>query len=370
MFRIRFIAVTIIGMFLLSSISFAEAVQGPLTDEGEIGGAAYRIDIPENWNGGLVMFAHGYRIAGRNSPFNLGLVKIAGELGFAMAQSEYTRQGWAAREGLLDTEALRRFFVDQYGETYPTIIAGQSQGAAITYATIERFPEVYDGALPLCGAGTSALDFFKNRVFDMRVLFDYYFPGLPGSAVEFPEGESEMQQIGIAIGKLVAENPEKADRFAKMVNLSSAQAIPGTLAFWTEILREMQERTGGSAFSNRDTIYSGSDDDVTLNREIARYDADPEAVEYLREWVTITGKISDPVLALHTMVDDLIPPPIANAYADKALAAGNADLYVQHYVDNVGHCNFKPAEYKAALEDLIAWIETGEQPTARNLTAK
>lgn len=350
--------------------ALAQTVKGPLTNEGDIGGAAYRIDIPENWNGGLVMFAHGYRIAGRDSPFNLGLVKIAGEMGLAVAQSEYTRQGWAAREGLLDTEALRRFFVDQYGETYPTIIAGQSQGAAITYATIERFPEVYDGALPMCGAGTSALDFFKNRVFDMRVLFDYYFPGLPGSAVEFPEGESDMQQIGIAIAKLVAENSEKAGRFAEMVNLSSAEAIPGTLAFWTEILRELQERTGGNAFSNRDTIYSGSDDDAKLNREIARFDAAPEAVEYLREWVTITGEIADPVLAVHTMVDDLIPPPIANAYADKALMAGNAGLYVQHYVENVGHCNFTAAEYKAALEDLVAWIESGEKPAARNLTAK
>ena len=29
-------------------------------EEGEINGAAYTIIMPEDWNGGLVMYAHGY----------------------------------------------------------------------------------------------------------------------------------------------------------------------------------------------------------------------------------------------------------------------------------------------------------------------
>jgi hypothetical protein len=32
----------------------------PLVEDGAIGHAAFRISIPENWNGGLVVWAHGY----------------------------------------------------------------------------------------------------------------------------------------------------------------------------------------------------------------------------------------------------------------------------------------------------------------------
>ena len=35
----------------------------PVLDTGSIGGAAYRIDFPAQWTGGLVVYAHGYRIA-------------------------------------------------------------------------------------------------------------------------------------------------------------------------------------------------------------------------------------------------------------------------------------------------------------------
>jgi pimeloyl-ACP methyl ester carboxylesterase len=354
----------------LSNAFATERPKGPLTEEGEIAGAAYRIDIPANWNGGLVMFAHGYAIEGSTPAYNMQIVNVAGELGYAVAQSRYSRQGWAAREGILDTEALRRFFVDRFGDTYPTLIAGQSQGAVITYATIERFPEVYDGALPMCGAGSSALEFFRSRVFDMRVLFDYYFPGLPGSAVEFPESMGTMQDTGRRIGELIAADREKAERYARMVNLSSVEAIPGVLAFWTEILRELQTRTGGNAFGNRETVYSGSDDDKALNREIPRYDADPKAVEYLEQWVTLSGEIADPVLALHTLVDDLIPPPIANEYYDKAVLAGTAHLYAQQYSENSGHCAFSADDVRTALRDLIAWIEDGTRPERRNVSAR
>ena len=364
---------------LLSSLSaFALAVSasadpkqldGPVREEGDIAGAAFRIDIPEDWHGGLIMYAHGYALAGTTPEFNTSFVGAANGMGYAVAQSRYTHQGWAAREGILDTEALRRYFADKYGDTYPTIIAGHSQGAAITYATIERYPEAYDGALPMCGAGNTALEFFKERVFDMRLLFDYFLPGLAGSAVDFPDGRATYTKVMAKAGELIKEDPKEAQKFAKMVNLSSAEAIPGTIAFWSEILRELQDRTGGNAFNNRNTLYSGSDDDVKLNHEIPRFDRDAASVEYLGRWVTLSGDISDPVLAIHTMVDDLIPPSIAGMYDSKTVAAGTSDLYVLQYVEHEGHCNFTNEEMKVALEQLHDWIENGKRPVATDITS-
>lgn len=355
---------------LLSAAAFAqsERPKGPLTDEGEIAGAPFRIDIPENWNGGLVMYAHGYAVSGSTPGYNLMMVDVAKRLGYAVAQSRYSKQGWAAREGILDTEALRRHFTDKFGKTYPTIIAGHSQGGMISYRTIEMYPEVYDGALPMCTTPQPALMFFKERVFDMRVLFDYYFPGLPGSAVEFPAGKDTMKVVGQKAAELVKANPEKAEMYIRMVNLPSTEAIPGVLAFWSEILRELQERTGGNAFDNTDTIYEGSPDDAKLNREVARFKADPKSMEYLRQWSTTVGEISDPVIHLHTIVDELIPAEDANYYETLVDVAGTAHLFVQLWVDRVGHCAFNADETHEALARLDTWIREGKRPQAGEIT--
>ena len=101
----RFV-VGVVCLFATIAIPARAAQERPakaVTEEGQIAGADFRIDIPENWNGGLVMFAHGYALAGRSPGFNMDFVKSAGSLGFAVAQSRYAHQGWAVREGILDT---------------------------------------------------------------------------------------------------------------------------------------------------------------------------------------------------------------------------------------------------------------------------
>lgn len=340
----------------------------PIQETGINNGAEYRIDIPENWNRGLVMYAHGYTVAGREPEFNEAMVEVANGLGLAIAQSKYSRQGWAAKEGVLETESLRRYFVRNFGPPRPTIIAGHSQGAAITYKTIERYAESYDGALPMCGTAEPSLDFMKVQIFDMRLLFDYFFPGLPGSVVEFPEGDQTLPKTLERVQAMVEERPEEAEAFADLVGLPGPDSIPGVIAFWSELLRELQVRTGGNAFDNRDSIYIGSEDDATLNREVPRYEADPEAALYLRRWVTHSGRIEDPVLSVHTLVDELIPADRPDYYKQVTQIMGNGDLYAQLYVDRAGHCNFTQQEMTEALRLLLEWIETGERPAVIEIT--
>lgn len=366
--RITITAVAVAGLVLSGATATAKDVKTPVVETGEIAGAAFRIDIPEDWNGGLVMYAHGYALAGSTPPFSVEYAKMAGKLGYAVAQSRYSRQGWAAREGILDTEALRRYFVDTYGETYPTIIAGHSQGGVITFATIERYPEVYDGALPMCTAGDAALAFFKQRVFDMRVLFDYFFPGLPGSAVDFPAGRQTSAKVTAKARELIQADPAKAQMFADLVNLSGPDAIPGVIAFWSEILRELQERAGGNAFDNTDTLYEGTDDDAKLNADIPRFESDPKAVEYVRQWVTVRGEPADPVLAFHTLVDDLIPPQWTEPYKLSVEMNGLDDHYALVYNTRVGHCNMTEAEMAHALNLLTEWIKSGKRPEPGDIT--
>src|SRR6202140_2029939 len=97
---------------------------------GEINGAKFRIDIPENWNGGLVMYCHGYSpIAGTYKEGKLpAVLAVFTEQGYALAQSGYAAGGWAIQEAVADTEALRRYFAGKYGQPKETFVTGHSLG--------------------------------------------------------------------------------------------------------------------------------------------------------------------------------------------------------------------------------------------------
>ena len=71
---------------------------------GDINGAPFRIDVPANWNGSLVLYCHGY--GGPNNydktPLN-ARIKVFTDMGYAMAQSAYSAHGWAVKEAMEDT---------------------------------------------------------------------------------------------------------------------------------------------------------------------------------------------------------------------------------------------------------------------------
>ena len=61
-------------------------------------------------------------------------------------------------------------------------------------AIAERYPEVYQGAMPMCGPLGAAIDFFNTGLFDMLVTFEAMFPGTIGSPYE-PSAETGLQPI-------------------------------------------------------------------------------------------------------------------------------------------------------------------------------
>jgi len=342
----------------------------PIIEFGNIGDAPFRIDIPEDWNGGLVMYAHGYSIVGSSRGYNRLIPQAVGSLGFAVAQSRYSKQGWAAEQGVLETEELRRYFIRKYGATSPTVIAGHSQGAAITFATITRYSDAYDGALPMCGTSQPTIQFMREQIFDMRLFFDYYFPGLEGSAIE-PEGHlADMAGIIEKVKELTAADPERAEWFSDYFKLPGVEAIPRVIAFWTVLLAELHERTGGNPFGNEQLVYGGTEDDAKFNAEIPRAEADRESEQYLIDWVTISGEIEDPVVTMHTLVDQLIPVEVTAYYDTLTKVEGTNDLLVQLYVDRIGHCAFSLDETVEALRRLVDWIETGDRPEGGDVTIK
>jgi pimeloyl-ACP methyl ester carboxylesterase len=330
-------------------------------ETGEINGAFFRIEIPAAWNKGLVMYAHGYVTGGatktnpngaRSKEFREAFLSR----GFAFAESEYSAQGWAVKEAIEDTEALRRHFVAKHGAPSETYIVGHSMGGHITIATIEKYPDVYQGAMPMCGPLGAAVDFLNRGLFDMLVTFEGMFPGTIGSPYE-----PSPQQTAAKVKAAVTAEPERAARYAERYS-RAVQDMPGTLAFYQVIAADMKRRAGGEPFENLNRIYVGFGDDAALNRAVKRYSAEPAAREYIRQHATPTGRIADPVLTIHTTVDPLVLGSDVTAYEVTAMIAGTSDKFVARFVEARGHCNFTPAQTGRAFDDLLEWARHGKRP--------
>ena len=145
----------------------------------------------------MILFAHGFVPPG--SPANswqsqlaladgTSLPALVNSLGFGFAASGYSKQGLAILQGVQDTAALTTVI---QGLTIPVnkyFVTGASEGGLIAAKLLEG-SALYKGGLAVCGP---LGDFQKqiNYFGDVRVLFDYFFPGVltsfGGSAVSIP----------------------------------------------------------------------------------------------------------------------------------------------------------------------------------------
>ena len=355
-------------MKILLSFALSAALCGaaPKTETGEINGARFKIEVPEKWNGGLVMYCHGYSLVpgSYNDPKPNPVLNVFLDAGYAVAQSGYATGGWAIQEAVEDTEALRRYFSVKYGVPKETYVTGHSMGGFLTMTLVESFPNVYDGGLALCGPLGAAHWFMLRRVFDMRVVFDYYFPGALPSPTRVPADFAMSPALNEQIQKLIDGKPEQAEAMRRYSGVRTNKELAGTIVFWTYILKDLQQRGGGNPFDNRNTIYDGAPDDNALNDGVARYSADARAAEYVRRYYTPTGRLTRPLLAIHTTYDVLVPPWVANAYSTIAEQGGGSSLFVQQYVKHDGHCAILPAEVARGFSQLREWKTNGKRPPA------
>ena len=258
------------------------------------------------------------------------------------------------KEGIEDTEAFRRYFVAKYGKPPETYITGDSMGGHIAIATIERYPEVYQGALPRCGAIGIAFDFL-NGLFDMLVTFEALFPNTIGSPYH------ASAEISATVKAAIAAQPERAARYTQRFS-RNATDLPDVLFFFHAIVAELKQRAGGEPFDNRNRIYVGFGDDAALNRAVRRHAADPAAREYVRQYASPTGRTLDPILTIQTTTDAILLGSDATAYDQLATLAGSSDRFVARFVDRAGHCNFTAAQTGGAFDALRSWAREGLRP--------
>lgn len=184
---------------------------------GRILGANWVIYKPlrSAWNGDLISVARGY-IAPAEPKVDIAALLSSPDfvelrdgvlcLGFAVAASGFRANGFAVEEGTIDTLLLTPIFRILFGRPEHSYVAGLSLGGAITLKLAESFPEVYDGALALCGfSGGSLLQ--TNYVGNVEMLFRLLYPGvLPGESVLDELGPyGDLPDLGaLSIPELVA----------------------------------------------------------------------------------------------------------------------------------------------------------------------
>lgn len=404
----RILVVLIVAVLLsLTLIDRRPAVKAaPLDLSGEIHGAPYRIRVPEVWNGTLLIFAHGYRdkadhpgeIDNRNADVapNAALEAPLLAQGYALAGSAYKDNGWSVGDAIEDTKNLAVFFRENVGEPQHTILVAASLGTFVGYKSMEQFNGIYDGALCLCSAGAGATRLWDSGV-PLYLAYDVIF-GIPPSWGTVGEVRNDLDFDTEVLAKLGPELSNIANfpkfEFIRLVAKNPGRGItpppppnffPGwaltDFFFFTEARAELQRRAGGPVVQNLDQNYTLTDAekaylagiglptplvDAWLAQMNARrnIEAKLSARNYLRNNTDFNGKIKNPILSVHTIIDPLLVVAHESAYKELNASAGREELLFQTFTTGVGHCNLTGPQVLTAIGSIDLWVRTGVRPTA------
>jgi len=139
-----------LGLLLLLVLGFASRTFADEVIEGRLGpGALYRLVRPTNWNGSLLLYAHGYVPAA--APVALPaeadlFVALFGPRGYAIAFSSYSENGWAVKDGVQRTRQLLDIFAGRFGAPSRIYVGGASMGGLIAIKLLEDQPDLFAGA--------------------------------------------------------------------------------------------------------------------------------------------------------------------------------------------------------------------------------
>ncbi|MBY5163971.1 hypothetical protein [Salsipaludibacter albus] len=352
-------------------------------------GAGYRMEVPTDWNGSLVMWAHGFRGDGLeltvdNHPLRPYLLAN----GFAWAASSFSANGYAVGAGVRDTERLTRVFRHEVGRPDTTYVTGASMGGHVTARSIEQYPSRYDGAMPICGvlADNALFDYFLDyNVLAQQLALgtSTYPPGPDYLTTTVPEIQAELEAV--PGGWPVALDAD-GEAFKQAVELRSGGDRPNfdqAWSFWNSFPSFGGSAPGdflfgvgaspqdGIAVDNTDVAYqldldpAISDAEATLDDAIVRVSGDPDLRNAMSPNLAsplVTGDIDVPVLSLHNLGDLFVPFHNEVVYAHEVADAGKSELLVQRAIRGVNHCGFTATELTTAFDDLVTWVEDGVRP--------
>jgi pimeloyl-ACP methyl ester carboxylesterase len=363
-------------------------------------GAGYLVEVPANWNGRLVMYAHGYR--GEGEELTVSPPRIRQWLidnGYAWAASSYSTNYYDVRTGIEDTNALALQFneiaeengrsLDQPSKIY---ITGHSMGGHVTAAAIEEETHNtannvvrYDGAVPMCGVVADTLEFeylqdFTFAAQHVAEMGPTDFPAEDFNAeainAELWQTVPSFQQQGVPTDKGlilegIVENLSGGDRplFEEGFRGGYYNVVMGTGGRDGTVNGILAEDLSGNADTEYqfDTDPALSQAENNFNSTIFRVEGNPSAnamrADGLR-WIPVVNGEFDgtPVVTIHGLGDLYVPFVHEQEYFRRAQANGSDDWLVQRAIRAPGHCDFTLEEQVTAFEDMVNWEINGIKP--------
>lgn len=344
----------------------------------------YLICVPDNWNGELLLYAHGY-VTAYNPDLTFEeaeeLAPLATSLGFAFAATTFSANGLHIQQGIAEMIRLKDYFEANYDKPSYTYLTGGSQGGAITTLALENNPDVFDGGFSLCGpCGNFELQL--NKYGDFRMLFDYFFKdivSLPGDVGSTPN-ELVQNWESYWVPKILQAITNYPDRTQKLLSVSKAPIDPNDPAtigstvintLWYNVftVEDAKLKISGTLFDNRNRWYSGTGSfwqDFLLNKKISRTAIVANGIYPLSVYET-TGYISDPLVMMHTTLDPIQLIWNQTLYRLKVLLAGRSIYFAAYPIPRYGHCEFTDTEIVLGLYRLILKVKGQELLLAKQL---
>jgi dienelactone hydrolase len=379
-----------------------------MTYSGQIGAAAYEVEVPAGWNGTLFLFSHGYTAPGQPNRAAAAPDSGTGDWllgnGYALAASAFSSTGWAIEDALHDQVALLDWFDANVGTPKRVIAWGGSLGGIISAGLVQLHPDLFAGALPLCGVlagGVAAWNSALDAAYAFKTLLA---PNAGLQLVHITDPGANLKAANAAIAAL----PQTPQTRARMALVAALTDLPGwftptapepgatdyaarvaaqtmwesrvDFAFAFNYRAELEKRAGGNPSWNTGVNYADQLDESPDRAEVhalyasaglnldadlakltagARIAADPGAVSYLARNISFTGDLEVPVLTAHTTGDGLVIPQDETAYLNEAVKAGKQGMLRQEFVHRAGHCAFTDAEVIVLIKSLIHRLDTG-----------
>jgi dienelactone hydrolase len=372
-----------------SQTSRADAPRAPISRSGVLGGADYLIEVPANWRGGLVVYAHG--IQRGPGPGAVAAPPIASHIiagGHAWIASGYRAREYQPHLFIEDLVSLRELFLKDVGQPRWAIIYGQSMGGHIVVASLELRPGLYQGGLAECGlvdgigiadylmaytaaaeliSGVPLLDAPDREAF-ARLVNERVVPalGTPGSYT------ARGRQFDSVVKYLMGADQAGNDLPLRLLGLKR-RYLPNLMHRSRDLENEPNPGLrGASTVHVRYRIDPGlglTEDELNARVRRVHPARDARSPGANPVYAERTGRLTVPLLTLHETGDAWVPLSLEQSYRRRTIAAGTDHLLVQRVMRAPSHCRFDGETREQAFDDLVAWVERGVRPAGEDVLA-
>jgi len=301
-----------------------------------------------------------------------------GALGYAIAYSSFSENGWAVKDGAESTHQLRGLFASAVGKPRRSFLMGTSMGGLVAQNLSEKHANEYDGVVPMCAPLGGARE-EVNYIANVRVLFDVMYPGvLPGDVLNVPPGLDVNSQIFGPVLAALGANPTGLGIIARIRQTplagndgtEVATSLLYALAYDARGIDDFLGRTHGhSMFDNSNVTYAAAapgllPDAVVagINYAAGRFTATPDAINYLDHYYAPSGDLRIPTVSIHTTRDPLVPFFHEAEFAAAVSSKGASARLLQRSYDTFGHCAFTTSQMVDAFQAMEGWVSTGNKP--------